>query len=253
MAIAFQTDLARQVQEECGENVYLCYQCKKCSAGCPVAEHFDLTPHQLLRALQFGQKDTVLRSKTIWLCAACEACSTRCPQGVNLPLIMDVLKIMAKSEGVKPAVRPVPNFYVSAMRGINIFGRMYELGLMAELYLRMFLSGELNIKQLIRWDIALALGMLMKGKLKPLPPLNLRAKHHRETEADGDGQAVAYYPGCSLHGTAVDYDMSTRAVADKIGLELVEPDGWICCGTTRDTYTNTIKWEVSLPQAPSTI
>jgi heterodisulfide reductase subunit B len=44
--------------------------------------------------------------------------------------------------------------------------------------------------------------------------------------------SVGYYPGCSLHGTAVEFDMSTRAVSEKVGLELVEPDGWVCCGTT---------------------
>jgi heterodisulfide reductase subunit B len=30
----------------------------------------------------------------------------------------------------------------------------------------------------------------------------------------------------------MEYDISTRAVAEKLGLELVEPDGWVCCGTT---------------------
>jgi len=68
MSIELKTDLAQYIQEECGENVYLCYQCKKCTAGCPMAEHFDLTPNQLLRAAQFGQKDLILNSKTIWLC-----------------------------------------------------------------------------------------------------------------------------------------------------------------------------------------
>ncbi|MBM4464384.1 MAG: hypothetical protein FJ014_02250 [Chloroflexi bacterium] len=230
MAITYRGELAHQVHEACGENVYLCYQCKKCTAGCPVADYFDLTPHHLLRAVQFGQKETVLRSRTIWLCAACEACSTRCPQGVDLPRIMDALKIMATREGVEPAVRPVPAFYAAALRGIKLFGRMYEAGLMGELYLRMALSGDLDREQLLNRDVPLALRMLRMGKLKPLPPLSRRAKH-RPTPAPG-GQRVAYYPGCSLHGTAIEYDMSTRAIADKIGLELVEPNGWVCCGTT---------------------
>jgi len=231
MAITYQSELAHQIQEASGENVHLCYQCKKCTAGCPVADHFDLTPHRLLRAIQLGQKEMVLRSKTIWLCAACEACSTRCPQGVDLPRIMDALKIMAAREGVEPAVRPVPAFYASALRGIKLFGRMYEAGLMGELYLRMALSGDLDFEQFFNRDMALALSMFRKGKLKPLPPLTRRAKHRRKRTLPPEHQ-VAYYPGCSLHGTAIEYDMSTRAVADKIGLELVEPNGWICCGTT---------------------
>ncbi len=42
----------------------------------------------------------------------------------------------------------------------------------------------------------------------------------------------AYYPGCSLHGTNVDYDESTKAVADVLGVELEEIDNWSCCGST---------------------
>ncbi len=42
----------------------------------------------------------------------------------------------------------------------------------------------------------------------------------------------AYYPGCSLHATAVDYDESTLAVAAALGIELVETPDWSCCGST---------------------
>jgi len=42
----------------------------------------------------------------------------------------------------------------------------------------------------------------------------------------------AYYPGCSLHSTAAEYDISFRAVCEKLGIELQEIKGWICCGTS---------------------
>ncbi|MHC4753263.1 MAG: heterodisulfide reductase-related iron-sulfur binding cluster [Planctomycetota bacterium] len=42
----------------------------------------------------------------------------------------------------------------------------------------------------------------------------------------------AYYPGCSLHSMGTEYDMSFRAVCDKLGLRIQEIQGWICCGTT---------------------
>ena len=45
-------------------------------------------------------------------------------------------------------------------------------------------------------------------------------------------QRYAYYPGCSLHSTGAEYDVSFRAVCDKLGLELQEIEGWICCGTS---------------------
>lgn len=42
----------------------------------------------------------------------------------------------------------------------------------------------------------------------------------------------AYYPGCSLHSTAKEYDHSLRAVCSKLGIELAEVKNWFCCGTT---------------------
>ncbi len=42
----------------------------------------------------------------------------------------------------------------------------------------------------------------------------------------------AYYPGCSAESTARDQYTSTMAVARSLGIELVEPEGWTCCGST---------------------
>ncbi len=43
---------------------------------------------------------------------------------------------------------------------------------------------------------------------------------------------IAYYPGCSLHSTGAEYDISTRKVCEALGIELVEIKDWICCGST---------------------
>lgn len=43
---------------------------------------------------------------------------------------------------------------------------------------------------------------------------------------------LSYYPGCSLGATAKEYDASTRAVCEALGIELVELDDWNCCGAT---------------------
>jgi len=42
----------------------------------------------------------------------------------------------------------------------------------------------------------------------------------------------AYYPGCSLHSTGSEYDISFRAVCRKLGVDIEEIKGWICCGTS---------------------
>lgn len=43
---------------------------------------------------------------------------------------------------------------------------------------------------------------------------------------------IGYYPGCSLHGTAAEYDASLRAVCGRLGVELQELPDWVCCGAT---------------------
>ena len=256
MTVSFRTDLAHEIQERSNENVFLCYQCKKCTAGCPVAAYFDLAPHQVLRACQFGQEDLVLHSRTISICAACETCSTRCPQGIDIARIMDELEIIAQERKIKSKAPTVPMFYKSANRGINWFGRMWELGLMAELYIREFFAGEFDFKQLFKYDIAVAIKMLRTGKLKILPSIARRPRNGRRRETlepdmmpaypeapregrrKSGGDIISYYPGCSLHATGIEFNMSTKAVAEKLNLNLVEPEGWVCCGTSPAHNTN---------------
>jgi heterodisulfide reductase subunit B len=57
---------------------------------------------------------------------------------------------------------------------------------------------------------------------------------------------VSYYPGCSLHGTAKEYDRSVRAVSGALGIELKEVEDWSCCGATAAHSTN-FKLSVALP------
>jgi heterodisulfide reductase subunit B2 len=58
----------------------------------------------------------------------------------------------------------------------------------------------------------------------------------------------AYYPGCSAESTARDMHQSTLAVAKALGIELVEPEGWTCCGATAGHQTDRLL-AVSLPAA----
>lgn len=51
--------------------------------------------------------------------------------------------------------------------------------------------------------------------------------------------AYAYYPGCSLHhGLAREYDVSTRRVCQALGIDLVEMEGWTCCGASSAHLTD---------------
>jgi len=84
-------ELAQEVIDLCGENLYGCYQCGTCSAGCPYIEDMDLTPDEVIRYILLDRSE-VLNSKTIWLCSACFTCAERCPRDINITKIMEALR-----------------------------------------------------------------------------------------------------------------------------------------------------------------
>ncbi len=226
-----QQSLSALIAQMSGENVFKCYQCKRCTNGCPFVEYFDLPVHEVIRRLQFGQDDACLTSKTTWLCASCQTCGTRCPQGIDIPRILDIVKIEAQERGLKPAEPPVKMFYTAGMRGIKLFGRMYELGLMAEMYLRMFFAGKLDIKRLLTKDMSLAIKMLGSGKLNIIPSFAVGTQNRPIARPAGK-KSIGYFPGCALHATGIEFGKSTEAVAEALDLALIEPRGWVCCGTS---------------------
>jgi len=88
-----------EVEKLSGENVWACYQCGNCSAGCPLSFAMDLLPNQVIRLLHLGQIDEVARSKTVWMCASCLTCMSRCPRGVDLSKINEAVRYLALDRG----------------------------------------------------------------------------------------------------------------------------------------------------------
>lgn len=154
------SEFLKTIQSFMGENANLCYQCKKCSVGCPLLPEMDYAPHQIIHAIRLGLQDLVLKSQTIWLCVACEICTTRCPQGVDIVKIMDTARIFAVKKKFTPGIKEIPAFHRSALQIIKIFGRMYEMGVIMLLKFR--------TKGFWR-DIDLGLRLIRIGKLSLLP------------------------------------------------------------------------------------
>lgn len=84
--------IVAKVEELSGQNLLACYQCGKCSAGCPAISQMDLLPNQVIRYAQLGFTDELINSKTIWICASCLTCNIRCPKGINIAEIMEALR-----------------------------------------------------------------------------------------------------------------------------------------------------------------
>ena len=214
--------LAREIERRTGENAFLCYQCVRCSSGCPVTDFYDYNPNQVMRLVQIGDDDAALSSKTPWLCASCLTCSTRCPQGIDIARIMEALTQVAQERGVPCPVPRVPLFNKIFLKDAKLFGRVYELGLVGSMNV---LSGTLMA------DMDLGLEMFKKAKLALLPTFS-RSHPERQLDRKPTAKQVGYYPGCSLHSLAKEFDTSFRAVTDALDLELVEPNGWTCCGAS---------------------
>jgi heterodisulfide reductase subunit C len=90
--IAFKKgDLVKEVEELSGENLFGCYQCGTCSAGCPFIDDMDLGPDEVIRYVILDRSD-VLNSKTIWLCSSCFTCAERCPRDINITKVMEALR-----------------------------------------------------------------------------------------------------------------------------------------------------------------
>lgn len=149
----------RKLQER-NIDVQTCYQCGRCSAGCPVADFFDLQPMEVVRLAGYGMEEKLLTSETIWLCASCDTCATRCPNGIDITALMDVMRELALRKGIKPAVPQVPAFHLSFMESVKRWGRTYEIGMIGAYKLR---SGD------YMGDMKLGLSMFMKGKLSLFP------------------------------------------------------------------------------------
>ena len=208
------------VRARIGENIYSCYQCVKCTSGCPLADQFDLTPNQVMRALQLNDA-RVLESRTIWLCASCYTCATRCPRGIDVTGVMDALRIEARERGIPAAVPEVATFNSLFMRLSRMFGRIPELLLMALFNLaqrKPFANADLG------WQL------LKRGRLKWLPRWVRPAR--KVVPVSEPATKVGYFPGCASLGSAKEYDETSRLVAQVLDIKLVEPVGWTCCGSS---------------------
>ena len=56
---------------------------------------------------------------------------------------------------------------------------------------------------------------------------------------------LAYYPGCTLHGTAREYDTSTKAVSRAAGIDLIEIEDWNCCGALEAIFDKELSMGLS--------
>lgn len=151
----------KALESDSGITVSHCYQCGKCSSGCPIAYQMDYLPNQIIRMIQLGLEKQALSSKTIWLCASCLTCTSRCPRKIDIAEIMDYLRRLAYKKGILPHGEiGISLFNKIFLKNIELFGRLFEMGLIGMFNI---LSGEFFK------DMDLAPKMFLKRKIGILP------------------------------------------------------------------------------------
>jgi len=144
-----------------GQNVAKCYQCGKCSAGCPMAGETTLRPHDIMRLVHRGQKARLLADESLWLCLTCETCTARCPNGLDPARVVDALRELSMTEAPGRIPKAIAAFHRSFLEEVKRTGRMGEFGLV--------LRYKLRTGQFMK-DVGAVPSMVRRGKLKPLAP-----------------------------------------------------------------------------------
>jgi heterodisulfide reductase subunit C2 len=156
--------VSRQTVEELsGQKISTCFQCEKCSNGCPMSSAMSIQPNQAMHLIQLGLAAEVIDSDTPWVCASCETCTTRCPNDIDIARVMDTLRHLSVKRGVKKSQRQAPIFHRTFLSSIRRFGRIHEMSMAVEYAMRSEgLSG-------VRKNMNMGLGMMRRGKLSPIP------------------------------------------------------------------------------------
>ncbi len=80
-----------------------CYQCIKCTSGCPISRQLDgFNPHVFVAMAKMGFIDELINDKTIWACVWCMTCKERCPQDVSPMEVIRSLTQLAFERGIEP-------------------------------------------------------------------------------------------------------------------------------------------------------
>ncbi len=142
-----------------------CYQCGKCSAGCPMGSVMDAPPHRIMQWVGRGAIDRAVNAESIWLCVSCQTCMARCPQTVDTAGIMDEVRALAWREGVcSPAMVRTKLFLEAFLDSVRRHGRLNETELIAKYKIRGFLS-DYKMALLLK-DSMLAPRLIKRGKFR---------------------------------------------------------------------------------------
>jgi len=87
-------------KDESGKDLYECFSCGTCTAGCPERELDPMySPRKVIKNVLLGMKEQVFCNKFVEICSTHYQCITQCPQGVEIPRLMNAIKKLAEKNG----------------------------------------------------------------------------------------------------------------------------------------------------------
>ncbi|MBI5886117.1 MAG: 4Fe-4S dicluster domain-containing protein [Deltaproteobacteria bacterium] len=99
----------KHIERVTGEDLKHCYQCGKCSAGCPVSYLMEVPPSRVMRLLQLGRVDDVEAANTMWVCVGCVQCYARCPKGCSVASVLEGMRQIQLRKGTGPTlIKDIP-------------------------------------------------------------------------------------------------------------------------------------------------
>ena len=121
----------------------------------------DHKPNALIRMIQYGERERVLKSHAIWLCVSCMTCGVRCPNKVDMSAVMDTLREMSIEAGYAyESEKNVVILHEEFVRNVKLWGRLHE----ATFFLPyMFRSGDLFS------NLGSGMALMARGKLPLIP------------------------------------------------------------------------------------
>jgi Fe-S oxidoreductase len=126
MTITLSTDLAKFIREECGENVYVCYQCEKCSSGCPTVPAMRYRPAQMMRLAQFGLEENLATDASLWRCLGCDTCTVHCPHNLSVRKLVEVMRQKVIQERYLPRGAEALDGDEALQKGVRALGMLSE-------------------------------------------------------------------------------------------------------------------------------
>lgn len=152
--------LREQILDLTGIDTARCYQCGKCSGGCPMAAETRIRPHDVMRLVTLDRLPRLQDDESIWLCLTCETCSSRCPQGCEPARVLEAVREISAREAPESVPPRVAAFHRAFLEQVRQHGRMFELG--------MVLGYKLRTGALLQ-DATATPGLLSRGKLRLTP------------------------------------------------------------------------------------